>query len=274
VIDAHCHLDSDRLPGPVDEVLAGARAVGVDGFVLAGTHPDAWAIQSAIATSQRRVWPVYGVHPWWAAKLDAAGLADAMSALESACTSGTYAQPVAIGETGMDGSRLAPPDSLEAQEASFRLHLELAARLDKPVVLHILRAHDHALRVLTEVGVPSAGGMVHSYSGSAELARLYQTLGLHISFCGSIARPQSRKLRAAAAAVAPDKLLIETDSPDQPPHPHRGEPNRPAWLPLVAEAVADARETSVAEVAALTSSNASRLFRLPVSPSSADASCG
>ncbi len=263
VIDAHCHLDSDRFPGGADKVVEQASAAGVNGIVMAGTTPEAWAVQSRLAARHRRVWPVYGVHPWWAARLDAGALAAAMDALAAACSGDGYVRPVAIGETGLDGSPLAPPESLGPQEASFRAHLALARRLDKPIVLHILRSHDRALRVLREVGVPDAGGMVHSYSGSAELARAYQALGLHISFCGSVARPQSRRLRAAAAATAAERLLIETDAPDQAPPPRTGELNRPAWLPVVAQAVADARADDVAAIAALTASNASRLFGLP-----------
>lgn len=143
----------------------------------------------------------------------------------------------------------------------FRAHIDLARTLDKPLVLHILKAHQQALAILAEVGVPPAGGMVHSFSSSAEIATQYQRLGLHISFSGSVTR--SPKLARAAASVSAERLLIETDAPDQPPRGHHGEKNRPAWLGIVAESVANARGKSRGHIAELTALNASRLFGLP-----------
>lgn len=260
MIDAHCHLDSERLEGSVEETLAEARAAGVDRILMAGTEPESWAAQRAIAAAHPEALTVFGVHPWCAGAATEAELQAQLRTLQALLTD---APPVAIGETGLDGSRLAPAGTLDAQERSFRAHLRLARDHELPVVLHLLKAHDRALRVLKEVGVP-AGGIVHSFSGSAELAAEYVKLGLAISFCGSLTWPQSRKLRRAAAAVPDEALVVETDAPDQTPHPHNRErrPNRPAWLGLIVDALAQVRETTPERIAALATANTERVFRL------------
>lgn len=266
-VDSHCHLNDARMSSDIDGSIASAREAGVTAFVLGGTDQASWRAQSRLAARHADVWPVYGIHPWWAATMDNAVLEANLDALTKACAAnagelGGLRRPVALGETGLDGSRLAPPNSLAAQTVAFRAQLKLATEFELPVVLHVLKAHDEALRVLGDVGAPF-GGIVHSYSGSAEHVRRYEALGLHISFSGAVTRPQSRKLRSAAAAVSAERLLIETDAPDQTPHPHHREQNTPALLPLIAEAVAQARGSSSADIAALTSSNARRLFGLP-----------
>ncbi len=260
LVDAHCHLSSPRLHAPVAEALAQARAAGVTDVVMAGVDAACWQAQRTLAARWPGVYPVYGLHPWVAAEAAGAELAGALATIEAMARQ--QPRPVAIGETGLDGSTPARRATLGAQQESLRAHLRLARRLGLPVVLHLVRAHDRALRVLKDEGVPPAGGVVHSFSGGAELARRYLDLGLHISLCGGVTRPHARKLRAAAAAVPDDRLLVETDSPDQAPHPHRGAPNRPAWLPLVIAAVAEARGATGEEIGALTAANARRLFGL------------
>lgn len=262
LVDAHCHLSSGRLGAPVEEVVAAARAVGVETFVLAGVAPEEWAAQrGVVARYPGAVFPVFGLHPQWVAEVDEVAVADGLTALEAELSG--ESPPVAIGETGLDGMTSARKATLGLQEEAFRAHLRLAERYDRPVVLHLLRATGRSLEVLREVGVPAAGGVVHSFGGAPEVALEYVKLGLHVSFCGTVTFPQSRRLVAAAAALPLDRLLIETDSPDQPPHPHRGEVNRPALLPLVLRAVAEARREPVERVAEATIANARRVFRLP-----------
>jgi len=261
LVDAHCHLDSDRLDAPVEAIVEEARRGGVTALVMAGVDPEGWRAQAALARRFPGIaLPVYGLHPWVAAELAPNALDDALAALLVAARD--EPRPVALGETGLDAYTPTRKARLHAQEASLRGHLDLCRRLDLPVVLHLLKAHEPALRVLREVGVPPAGGMVHSFSGSAELARAYVALGLHVSFSGSLTWPQSRRLRAAAAAVPLDRVLIETDSPDQTPHPHRGTPNRPGHLPLVAQALAEVRAVPLETIAAQTRDNTRRLLRL------------
>ncbi len=259
LVDSHCHLDSDRLDLPPDEAVARARAAGVADIVMAGVDPGCWDTQVALAGRHERVWPVYGVHPVLAAQMSEAEQDDALARLEQLAA---RHRPVAIGETGLDAFE-ADKGTLARQERSLRAHAELADRLGLPLVLHLLRTHDAALRVLKDLRLPAAGGLVHSFSGSAELVREYLKLGLHVAFCGTVSYPQSRRVKAAAAEVPPDRLLVETDSPDQTPHPHRGRPNRPELLPAVLAGLAEARDEPTDALALLTTANARRLFGLP-----------
>jgi TatD DNase family protein len=165
---------------------------------------------------------------------------------------------VAIGETGLDGvgerrARLAD------QEVVFRAQLALARERRLPLMLHILDAHGRAFEILRGDGVPS-GGVIHSYSGSAEMARDYLALGLSLSFAGSVTHPGAKRARAAAAVVPRDRLLVETDAPDQTPAPHRPGLNEPAYLGTIVSALAAARGEPAEEVARGTEGNARRLF--------------
>jgi TatD DNase family protein len=174
-------------------------------------------------------------------------------------------RPVALGETGFDRLTDSSRAAMGLQEVAFREQLRLARRFELPVVLHLLKSDEPALRVLREEGLPERGGVVHSFSGAKDFALALVKLGLHVSFCGTLAFPQSRRLREAASVVPLERLLIETDAPDQAPPPYRGTPNRPEHLPIVAQALADVRGLSFAEVARVTRENAFKLFGLPAS---------
>jgi TatD DNase family protein len=257
VIDAHAHLDDPRLPEAA-AVLERARRAGVRHVVMAGTDPAGWAAQRALAQGREDVTTVFGLHPWFVRSR--AETSRALEQLES-CLDGAEC-PGAIGETGLDRSPR-HEGSVPLQRESFRLHLELAARVELPVVLHIVAAHGLALEVLREVDLP-AGGMVHAFSGSPEVARDYQRLGLHLSVGGRVCTPQARKLHEAVQAMDGSRLLVETDAPDALPAGASGTVNEPANLPLIVERVAALRGEGFAEVAAQTDANTRRLFRLEI----------
>ncbi|MCB9538850.1 MAG: TatD family hydrolase [Myxococcales bacterium] len=161
-----------------------------------------------------------------------------------------------MGETGLDGRF---GDSLEAQTAAFRAHLAFARERDLPVVLHVVRAHGAALEVLRGDGVPAAGGMMHAFSGSAEVAEVCVDLGLHVSFAGPIVNAHARKLRAAAARVPLDRLLVETDAPiSRCPTARRA--TSPACVRRVAAAVAARAAKTKKTVLRATARNAAALF--------------
>lgn len=260
MIDAHCHLDDPRLAPDLDAVLARARAAGVRGCVVAGVDPDGWRAQTELARQVPGVAVTYGVHPRVAAEATDGALDAMLAALDEAVRGGGHARPVGLGEVGLDAWSKDLRATLDRQERAMRAQLALARDVDLPVVLHILRAHGRALELLRADGVPRSGGMVHCYSGPAELVPDYLALGLHVSFAGPVTWPDAAKAAAAARAVPVDRLLVETDAPDLPPVPHRGERNEPAYLPHVVAAVAAARGEDPAEVAATTAANARRLF--------------
>ncbi len=268
LVDAHCHLNSERLDATPTALLAEAAEAGVDAIVMAGVDPACWASQQALVRAfPGRVHPVFGLHPQVIPGLDAGAVDAALGALDALLG---RCRPVALGETGLD--RLTPEAqaALPLQEAAFAAQLGLARRHALPVVLHLLRAEAPALALLRRVGLPPRGGVVHSFSGAAPFARALVDLGLHVSFSGTLTLPQSRRLREAARAVPRDRLLVETDAPDQVPWPARQDgpprPNRPAHLRHVVAALAEARGEPFEAVAAITAENARRLFDLPPFP--------
>jgi len=255
MIDAHNHLD--RCADPLAERDA-ARALGVQAQIMAGVDAAGWRAQARLAR-QPDLWVTFGVHPWTAARCDDAELAWALAVLPAALDGALDVAPVGLGELGLDHGRRLPAASSARQERAFRAQLGLARERNLPLVLHIVQAHGRALEILREEGLPAAGGMVHSASIPAELVPAWLDLGLYLSWSGALSRQD--KLRAAASRVPLDRLLVETDAPDQPPRGH-GTPNRPAWLPEVVAALAGVHGVDAATMAEHTTNNARRLFGL------------
>lgn len=255
-IDAHTHLDMDPFAADRADVVARAHDAGVDGFVVAGAAPADWDRVEAVGRATGAAWTL-GVHPWWLADLDEAALAAALADLEARPT------PHGIGETGLDHARARTPEDRRRQRDVLRAHLALARDRDVPVVLHVVRATPQALRVIADDGLPAAGGMIHAWSGPAEHVPWSVDLGLHLSFGAAVVR--NRHAAEAAAACPDDRLLLETDAPDQPLHP--GERGEPADLPGIAAYVATLRGTTAEHVLDTAARNARRLFPVLARPS-------
>jgi TatD DNase family protein len=198
-----------------------------------------------------------GIHPQLLPALDERHDDRHLAELDAALAAGGA---VGVGECGLDGPSVAAGASLKRQVRILRAQLELARKHGLPVMLHCLKLHDPLLALLAEEPLP-AGGVVHSFSGSADHVRSYVRAGLYLSFAGPVTYEGARRPIAALNAVPPERLLLETDAPDQTPRPHRGR-NEPAFLPEIAAAIARATGRTVAEVDALTSANARALFQL------------
>ena len=257
MIDTHCHLDDALLEPDRAEVLARARAAGVTDVLVPATGPAGWAPLLELGAATPGLHAGLGIHPQLLPALDPRGDEGRLADLDAALGRGGA---VAVGECGLDGPSVAEGASMERQVAVLAGHLSLARRPRLPVMLHAFRAHDALLALLERDGLPS-GGVLHSFSGSAEQVAPYARLGLHFAFAGPLTWERARKPVLAARAVARDRLLLETDAPDQTPRPHHGR-NEPAFLPLVAAGLAAALGVAVAEVDEVTSANARRLFRL------------
>lgn len=278
-----------------DAAVDRACAVGVRGVLLAGVDVPGWRDAAALHArigSRLEVALAYGIHPQFLgppagqggdrpagdssvmaampamAAVPAMTLDDQLVALGRAARGEplTAAEPPlprphAIGELGLHvQDKAAGPDGLPQQERVFRAQLALARQLELPLVLHVVRAHAQVLHILKSDGVPRPGGVVHSYSGAAELVRDYVALGLHLSFAGPLTYPTARRVHAAARAVPAERLLVETDAPDQTPWARRPAPCEPAFLPDIVHALAEQRGQPVAELGRTTESNARRLF--------------
>lgn len=257
MIDTHCHLDRPEFDADRGEVLARARVAGVSDVVLPAIGPDGWDGLLALCRSTPGLHAALGVHPQLLPDLDPRDDDRRLAALEAALARGGV---VAVGECGLDGEAVARGATLERQVRVLEGHLALAARFGLPVVLHGLRAVEPLRAVLERAGLP-AGGVFHSYSGSAAQVEPFVRLGLHVALGGPVTYDRARKPLEAARAIPPERLLLETDAPDQTPRPHRGR-NEPAFLALVRDGMARALGLTAAEVDARTSANARALFRL------------
>jgi TatD DNase family protein len=244
--DSHCHLDYEELARDLEGVLQRGIDRGVEEILVAGVEPEQWERASQLKGAGLRF--AVGLHPQALHAMDAASIDGAIEVMPEWIE---HLGARAIGELGWDkpyAQRHGP--SLERQSAVAEAQIDLAIALELPVILHVVDAHGLALERLAPYA--PLRGVVHSYSGSAELVARYASLGLSISIGPSILREGSRRIREAAMVVLDEHLLIETDSPCQ-----IGEP---AQLIEIARAVAYARSTSVESVAELSRANACRLF--------------
>ncbi|WP_234945331.1 TatD family hydrolase [Anaeromyxobacter sp. Fw109-5] len=257
-MDTHCHLDKLEFAPDRDRVVERARAAGVSELVVPAIGPEGWAGLAGYARATPGVHFGLGIHPQLLPEIDPRDDDRHLADLDAALARGGA---VAVGECGLDGGSVAAGASLVRQVRVLGGHLALARKHRLPVVLHCLKLHDPLLALLRAEPLP-AGGVLHSYSGGAEQVRAYLALGLYLSFAGPVTYEGARRPLAAVQAVPPDRLLLETDAPDQTPRPHRGR-NEPAFLPEIAAAVARATGRTVAEVDAFTTANARALFRLP-----------
>ena len=248
--DSHCHLHLCENATPA-QLVAAAAAAEVEAVVTIGT--DLPSSRTAVElTSDTRVFAAVGIHPNSADEWTAGTEPALVEMLSSE-------RVVAIGETGLDFYR--DHVSPEVQRPAFEIQIELAKRYDKALIIHTRSSIDAALDVLEGVGPPGRF-VFHCWSGDANQLERALAMGATISFAGNVSFKNAQNLRDAAAAVSPERLMVETDSPYLTPVPHRGQPNEPSHVALVGEAVAHARGQDVASLARLTTANARRFFGL------------
>ena len=261
-IDSHCHLTDPRWGSSLAASLAQAREKGVGRWIQGGISPEEWDRQLALKRHLgAEIVPVFGVHPWWVSDHSDAQVAVALAQLAERLDGAA-----GVGETGLDlhPRRLTPGSELR-QRTAFEAQLSLAKSARKPLVLHLVRAEAPALEILRQQAPFPHGGMIHSFSGSVETARAYLDMGFLLSVGGSLTRPEAEPLRRAVAQVPADRLVLETDAPDQAPTLpglDRRSRNEPVNLIGVAELTAQIRRTTMEEVLTQSTKNLIGLFSL------------
>lgn len=256
LFDTHAHLYDDRFAADLPAVLDRAAAAGVVGILSLGIDLD--TSRATVRQAADRPWlrAAVGVHPNESAAA-APGDWDAIAALAA------DPRVVAIGETGLDRHWDRAP--FPTQEEWFDRHLELARRLGKPVAIHCREAEADVARLL-RTHFDRHGpirGIMHSYCGNAAHAGMFLAMGLHVSFAGMLTYKTADDVRAVAASVPADRLLVETDAPYLAPVPMRGKRNEPAFVAHTAARLADVRGVSPDEIGRITTANADRLFGRP-----------
>lgn len=257
-IDSHSHLADPRWNGRVDEALAEAVKLGIGFFLQGGVGPEDWRAQEELQKRHPgRIGLCFGLHPYWVAEHDGDLCEIALDGLAT-----VLPRAMALGEAGLDFRPHVMKNSRDLQIDVFGQQVELAEISRKPMVLHIVQAHDEAMRVFDVHGAPAAGGMAHSFNGSWAKAQDFIRRGLCLSVGGPVARPDNHKLHEAVRRLPLEYLLIETDSPDQPPPAYQGRANPPASLWDVARAIAELRGVTPTEILDITASNFRRLFKV------------
>lgn len=260
LIDTHCHLDLEAFAGDVDQVVARARAAGVESIINIAIDPLHIAPVLSLAEQYEGCWAAVGIHPHASGRWRD-NLAQGLAQVEEAAA---HRRVVAIGEMGLDFYRDYVPHPI--QEEVFRAQLRLAARLGLPIIIHNRQADDRLLAVIDEeraAGQAPSTGVIHCFSGGPDFARECVQRGFYLGFGGVLTYPAAEPVRAAAAAVPLDRIVLETDAPYLAPQSRRGKRNEPAFMVEVAKVLAQVLGLSTAEAAARTTANARRLFGLP-----------
>ena len=255
LVDTHCHLDWNSFDPDRQAVIDRAAQAGVRRMITIGVDLASSRRAVEIAEQQAGVYAAVGVHPNDCADFDT-------TLLQEIRRLARHPKVVAIGEIGLDYYWQKVDHDTQAR--AFRAQLELAAEIDKPVIIHSRAAASDVVALLEDATQRAARitGTLHSYFDDLEIARRVFAIGFYIGVTGPITFKKSDRERAIIRQVPLERLLLETDAPFLTPHPHRGKRNEPAYVRQIAETIARARAQPVEEIARQTTQNAERLFSL------------
>lgn len=254
-IDTHVHLNAEQYNEDLQDVIDRALEAGVSQMVVIGF--DQKTIKRAIELAEEYdfIFAVVGWHP-----VDAIDCTD--DDLKWIEELASHPKVVAIGETGLDYHWDKSPK--EIQQQIFRKQIQLAQRVNLPLVIHNRDATEDVVRILQEEQAEKTGGVMHCFGGSVETAKTCIDMNFMISLGGPVTFKNAKKPKEVAKEIPLEWLMIETDAPYLAPHPHRGKRNEPSLVPLVAEEIARLKGVSIEVVAQLTTENAKRFYKLPV----------
>ncbi len=250
-IDSHCHLNFPELAQDLDAMLENMRRNEVTHALCVSVSVDRFPEVCALAEQHGNLYASAGVHPDHEMDVE-----PTQAELEQLAD---HPRVVAIGETGLDYFRL--KGDLEWQRSRFRAHIRAARAVNKPLIIHTREAAADTLRLMREEGANQAGGVMHCFTESQQVADAAMEMGFYISFSGIVTFKNAAALKEVARQIPLERMLIETDAPYLAPVPFRGKTNQPAYVKHVAEEIAKLRGVSAEAVGRATSENFHRLFR-------------
>lgn len=260
IVDTHCHLTHPKLAdaeGGMDGIVQRAREAGLGGCITIGTGvTDGRATRELTERFPGFIHRTVGIDPFSAHHAGEA-FDDELAAMETLLGEGGF---VAVGEIGLDYHYDLGPRPVQADR--FERQLELAERLDLPVVIHVREAHEDMAAILAKHS--GNRGVIHSFTGGPDEARAYLDIGWYLSFNGVLTFKNAESVREAARLAPDDRLLVETDSPYLAPVPLRGKRCEPGFVSHTLQRLAEVREAPRDTVAHHTTSNAAALFKIPV----------
>lgn len=248
IFDSHAHYDDEQFDGCRDELLSQLNQNGVCGIVTCGCDGDSCKKALAIAEKHDFVYAAVGIHP---------ENIESRTDIAEIERFAAHKKCVAIGEIGLD--YYWEPYDREAQKAVFVRQLELAEKLNLPVIVHDRDAHADTLEILKKY---RPKGVVHCFSGSPEMATEILKLGMYIGVGGVVTFKNAKRLPETVALVPDDRLLVETDAPYLSPVPYRGETCHSGLIALTAAKIAEIRGKTAEEILSLTAHNAETLFKI------------
>lgn len=250
-VDSHCHLDFPDLAENVPEILQNMRNNQVTHALVVNVSMDRWSALIDLVNRHDELFASVGVHPDYEDTYE--------PSVEELVTLGQSSDKiVAIGETGLDYFRQSEP--LEWQRERFRTHIRASKASGLPLIIHTRAASEDTLRIMREENADEAGGVMHCFTESWDVAKAAMDLGFYISFSGIVTFKNAVELQQVARQIPLDRLLIETDSPFLAPVPYRGKTNDPSKVIHVAEKIADLRGLPVADIARHSTDNFFNLF--------------
>ncbi len=266
LVDSHCHFDFEVFDAERTELWELCRKQNIRHLLIPGVHPEQWSKAYAITQEQAGIVMAAGVHPWWVHQVREKCPSDASANAGGLCSEQQLLlqeylqkpQCVAVGECGLDKKIDTP---LELQTVFFEQQVKLAAELILPLIIHVRNTHNETIKILSHYR-PSAGGVIHGFTGSLELAEQYWKLGFYLGVGGSITYARANKTRKTVASMSLDSLLLETDAPDMPLYGYQGRPNNPMHVINVADALVKLRNENIEKVAQATTANFKKLFQL------------
>lgn len=255
--DSHCHFDFAAFDSDRETVWRGCNAQGIHSLIIPGISPEQWRTAANISAQYDNIYIAVGLHPWWIKTNEVTD--DYCVQLKQVLLENIALQNcVAIGECGLDASIEAP---LELQQQILDVHLHLAQATQKPLIIHCVKTHNEMLQQLKKYHLP-AGGVIHAFSGSYEMAAQYWGIGFRLGIGGTITYERANKTRQAVKQLPLESLLLETDAPDMPLSGKQGQRNSPENIIHIAEALAELRGEPLEYIAQQTTHNAQQLFKI------------
>ena len=254
LIDTHSHLDFDQFDRDREQVIQRALDTGVSHIVVSSVTAQNWGAVEQLTEKYEVLHAAYRLHPVFINEYKPSHIALLKQQL-------AQSNAVAIGECGLDFFiKDLSDDDRKQQQDIFIAHLKLAQEFNLPLIIHARKSLDIVLKYLRRH--KGIRGVIHSFSGSEQQAKQLIDLGFYLGFGGPITYTRAHRLHRLIQTLPLDAMVLESDAPDQPDASHHGMRNEPAFLPLVAHAIAKLRDCDVLEIAAKTTHNAQQLFKL------------
>ncbi|KAA6443746.1 TatD family hydrolase [Bacillus swezeyi] len=251
LFDTHAHLNAEQFNDDLEDVIARAKEEKVEHIVVVGFDRPTITRAMELIEEYDFIYAAIGWHP-----VDAIDMTDEDLAWIKDLSS--HEKVVAIGEMGLDYHWDKSPKDI--QKDVFRKQIALAKEVNLPIVIHNRDATEDVVAILREEGAEEVGGIMHCFTGSAEIAKDCINMNFYLSFGGPVTFKNAKKPKEVVKQIPNDRILIETDCPFLTPHPYRGKRNEPSYVKLVAEQIAELKGLTYEEVAVMTTENAKKLF--------------